>query len=159
MNLFPPASTHDVFLSVDKAGALWMTAETDRRAVRSKGAASPLPCRVMVDAGQFQCPSTVMSKLAASILVTLVMVGGPALAAAQVGTRPTDAQLLAAWHDANLRCRGSSDQRIIEVACAQREAIDVRLADRGYCYGKRGESGAQAVWHRCTPTSCGIVDC
>lgn len=101
--------------------------------------------------------SRAIPALVAVFAITSVWVS-PAVA--QVDRRPTDQQLVAAWQDANTRCRGGSGATAaVEVACRQREAISARLEARGYCYGKQNEYGFEAAWHRCTPTSCGIVDC
>jgi hypothetical protein len=38
-------------------------------------------------------------------------------------------------------------------ACCGRTLINVRLNQLGWCYGKRGQTGADQRWHRCTRES------
>lgn len=93
------------------------------------------------------------------LVATGLLAALPCASQAQIGTKATDAQLLSAWSVANSECRGGSDPAKVERVCREREQLSARLEARGYCYGKRGEFGYQATWHRCTPSSCGIVDC
>ncbi len=58
-----------------------------------------------------------------------------------------------AWHFANLLCRGSSDKSIIDEACPRRTTVGKQLDALGWCYGKRGQSGAEMAWDRCTTRS------
>lgn len=76
--------------------------------------------------------------------------------------------LIDLWLDANDRCRGGSgDSPATEAACSERERLGVRLNALGRCYGKRGQSGSEMVWHICSsnsikvtssPTNCVIAD-
>lgn len=94
-------------------------------------------------------------------IALLACTGAAAQAAySQVVQQPTPQQLVAAWDYANSKCRGGSgDSPATWRACDEREALSKRLEAMGHCYGKHGEFGYQHSWHRCTPTSCGIIDC
>jgi hypothetical protein len=54
----------------------------------------------------------------------------------------------------NGMCRGSMDDWEQQKAvCCGRAQVFVRLNQLGWCYGKRGQYGAQMEWHRCTSRS------
>jgi len=47
-------------------------------------------------------------------------------------------------------CRGwSGDDPHTDEACAVREKTGHLLGRLGWCYGKKGQSGAEMGWHRC----------
>lgn len=82
-------------------------------------------------------------------LLLLTLLAAPALA-------QTDrAEAVLAWHqDANTRCRGGSgDSQATWQACGERDAYGRVLNGMGWCYGRRGESGAAMNWHRCEANS------
>jgi hypothetical protein len=71
-------------------------------------------------------------------------------------TRPPEpaATLIELWLDANGRCRGGAgDAARTDAACAERERLGGRLDGLDWCYGKRGQIGAEMQWHRCMSTS------
>jgi hypothetical protein len=58
----------------------------------------------------------------------------------------------------NGMCRGGTgDDPQREDICDQRDALAKRLGQLGWCYGKRGQSGNQMKWHRCTAGSMKIT--
>jgi hypothetical protein len=61
-------------------------------------------------------------------------------------------QLIKQWLDANGTCRGSSGS-VSDRACTQREELGAKLEPMGWCYGRKGESGAQHKWHLCGSAS------
>lgn len=69
--------------------------------------------------------------------------------------RDAEARIFAdGWYSANLICRGSNDQKEIEVACAFRdEVLDRRLRQAGMCYGKKTEPFNNSTWRKCGPNS------
>ncbi len=70
---------------------------------------------------------------------------------------PSDKQLLDAVQQANSECRGlPPDER--EEACQKRDQLVGRLTERGYCYGLKGQVGADMRWHRCGPRSQRLED-
>jgi len=55
-------------------------------------------------------------------------------------------------------CRGAvakndEDQKRIDASCCERQKVNMQLNQLGWCYGKRGQIGADMRWHRCTSTS------
>ncbi|WP_354265970.1 SH3 domain-containing protein [Bradyrhizobium sp. I1.7.5] len=71
-------------------------------------------------------------------------------------TRPPEpaATLIDLWADANGRCRGGSgDSAKTDAACAERERLGERLDGLDWCYGKRGQIGAEMQWHGCVSSS------
>lgn len=62
--------------------------------------------------------------------------------------------MISLWGQANGQCRGGSghDPKTF-AACDERDAYGKRLAQLGWCYGRKGELGYQMSWHRCTPSS------
>jgi hypothetical protein len=65
-----------------------------------------------------------------------------------------EAELIQEWVGQNLACRGGSgDESSTWEACGARDVTARRLNELGYCYGKKGQSGAQMQWHRCGPDS------
>ena len=54
----------------------------------------------------------------------------------------------------NDNCRGGSgDDTETWQACGARDYVGFLLAQRGYCYGKEGQIGADMEWHQCTSGS------
>lgn len=73
------------------------------------------------------------------------MIAGAAIAQAQSAD-----ELIASYRVLNSACRGGSgDDPRTQKACAERDRIVAGLQQAGYCYGRRGQVGAQMSWHRC----------
>lgn len=83
--------------------------------------------------------------------LVLVALAGPANAA------PSDKQLLDAVGQADSECRGLPPDDS-EAACQKRDQLVGRLTERGYCYGLKGQVGADMRWHRCGPRSQRLED-
>ena len=61
-----------------------------------------------------------------------------------------DRTLIDMWLEADSSCRGGrGDSPKTEAACGERERISARLEKLGNCYGRKGEIGAEMVWHKC----------
>ncbi|MCW5673399.1 MAG: hypothetical protein KIT15_02370 [Xanthobacteraceae bacterium] len=74
-----------------------------------------------------------------------------ALAKAQ--TQPAD-DIVEIARGLNGLCRGSSgDTPHLDLICDLRDKAFRAATKRGYCYGKKGQFGAQMEWHRCTNDS------
>jgi hypothetical protein len=52
---------------------------------------------------------------------------------------------------ANEACRGGSDGRATDRACARRDALDKKIEAQGWCYGEGAEDGAHSHWAACSP--------
>jgi hypothetical protein len=62
--------------------------------------------------------------------------------------------LIAIWYDLNEMCRGwSGDDPHTNEVCAVREKAGLTLNKLGWCYGKKGQAGAEMSWHRCGKAS------
>lgn len=73
-------------------------------------------------------------------------------AAAQTPAEPHG--LLELAQRANQLCRGTpGDNPETESLCQVRDDLVRRLRGVGWCYGQRGEIGAQMRWHRCNAQS------
>jgi hypothetical protein len=56
--------------------------------------------------------------------------------------------------DFDATCRGGIPGTFeVEYACKMRERLGKELNRLGWCYGKRGQIGADMAWHRCTRRS------
>jgi Bacterial SH3 domain len=75
--------------------------------------------------------------------------------AGQAQRRPEPAAtLIELWDDANDRCRGGSgDSAATDAACIEREKLGEKLDGLDWCYGMRGQIGADMSWHRCVAAS------
>ena len=63
-------------------------------------------------------------------------------------------ELLSIYTDLNEMCRGwSGDDPQTDEACAVRTKVSTLLWKEGYCFGKHGQSGGEAWWHKCTKDS------
>lgn len=81
----------------------------------------------------------------AALFLVAGMVAGAATAQAQSAD-----ELIASYRKLNSACRGGSgDDPRTQKACAERDRIVAGLQRVGYCYGRRGQIGAQMSWHRC----------
>lgn len=89
-------------------------------------------------------------KLTTGLLTALLLATG---LPAQAQDAETQA-LLADEAILNGRCRGGSgDDTDTWQACGARDYVGWLLSERGYCYGKDGQSGAEMEWHPCTEGS------
>jgi len=62
--------------------------------------------------------------------------------------------MISLWGQAKRQCRGGSGNDPKTFAARdQRDAYGKRLAQLGWCYGKKGELGYQMSWNRCTASS------
>jgi hypothetical protein len=52
----------------------------------------------------------------------------------------------------NSLCRDATtdDEKLVLTVCDIRGRLAKALNRRGYCYGMRGQTGAEQRWHRCT---------
>jgi hypothetical protein len=72
-------------------------------------------------------------------------VGAQSLAAGDV---------ISIYRDLNEMCRGGAgDASSTDKACEVREKVSKLLKQMDYCFGKKGESGGEMWWHRCTANS------
>ncbi|WFT96081.1 hypothetical protein QA633_02885 [Bradyrhizobium barranii] len=64
-----------------------------------------------------------------------------------------DPLVLLARH-ADEQCRGTSgSEEATNLRCSFRDQVFETLEASGYCFGKKGQIGADMAWHRCGPTS------
>ena len=62
--------------------------------------------------------------------------------------------MISAEHDLDVMCRGGSPEEFVTVeACKQRDKLVKTLHGKSYCYGKKGQAGANMQWHKCGPNS------
>ena len=62
--------------------------------------------------------------------------------------------MISAEHDLDVMCRGGSPEEFTTVeACKQRDKLVKMLRGNGFCYGKKGQIGANMQWHKCGPNS------
>lgn len=64
---------------------------------------------------------------------------------------PTVPELLAAEVKATRGCDGSGDPAIIREQCRLRDRLSGRLAQAGYCWGRKGQTDEKKQWHACQP--------
>ncbi|CAD5260358.1 exported hypothetical protein [Bosea sp. 62] len=80
-----------------------------------------------------------------ALSLAAIMAAGTAMVQAQSGD-----ELIASYPALNSTCRGGSgDDPRTQKACAERDRVVAGLQQAGYCYGRRGQIGAQMSWHRC----------
>ena len=85
----------------------------------------------------------------AALVLAASLAVGVALAQA-----PSGDELIASYNVLNSRCRGGSgDDARTHKARAERDRVVAALQLAGYCFGHRGQVGAQMSWHRCGPDS------
>lgn len=82
--------------------------------------------------------------------IAFVAAAGGAAAQQQ---RPTIPELLTAEAKAALACEGSGDPAIIREQCRLRDRLSGRLAQAGYCWGRKGQTDETKDWHACQPDS------
>jgi hypothetical protein len=62
--------------------------------------------------------------------------------------------IISAEHDLDVMCRGGSPEEFTTVeACKRRDKIVKALYGNGFCYGKKGQTGADMQWHKCRANS------
>jgi|GEM_PF-2388062 hypothetical protein len=62
--------------------------------------------------------------------------------------------MISAEHDLDVMCRDGSPEEFTTVeACKTRDKLVKGLHDKGYCYGRKGQAGADMQWHKCGPNS------
>ncbi|MCJ2059793.1 hypothetical protein MKL09_25085 [Methylobacterium sp. J-048] len=66
---------------------------------------------------------------------------------------PTVPELLTAEAKAALGCESSGDPAIIREQCRLRDRLSGRLAQAGYCWGRKGQTDETKEWHACQPDS------
>jgi hypothetical protein len=67
---------------------------------------------------------------------------------------PRSEELIAIHQQLNGMCRGwSGDDPHTQQVCDVRDRLGGALKQAGYCFGRRGQVGAQMSWHRCGPDS------
>jgi hypothetical protein len=71
---------------------------------------------------------------------------------------PTVSQLLAAESEATQGCEGTGDPAAIRDHCVRRDRLSGRLAQAGYCWGRKGQTDAKRAWHPCGPDSLTVDD-
>ena len=83
-------------------------------------------------------------------ILTLVAAAGVAQAQQQMPTIP---ELLTAELKAAQACDGVGDPAVIREQCRLRDRLSGRLAQAGYCYGRKGQTDEKKAWHACQPDS------
>jgi hypothetical protein len=92
-----------------------------------------------------------MTKTIPLALIALVVLASSAVAQAQ--TKEVQGLLRHAG-TLNEMCRGGMDDpKQTDAACCARTWVGIRLNQLGWCYGARGQIGAEMRWHRCTGRS------
>ena len=82
--------------------------------------------------------------------LTLVVAASGASAQQQLPNVP---ELLTAELKAAQACEGSGDPAIVREQCRLHDRLSGRLAQAGYCYGRKGQSEEKKEWHACQPDS------
>ena len=85
-------------------------------------------------------------------LTALTLVFGAGGADAQQRL-PTVPELLTAEATAAQACEGPGDFAIIRQQCRIHDRLSGRLAQAGYCFGRKGQSEEKMEWHACQPDS------
>ena len=71
---------------------------------------------------------------------------------------PSVPELLAAEAEATAGCEGTGDPAVIRERCTLRDRLSGRLAQAGYCWGRKGQTDAKRAWHACGPDSIVVDD-
>ncbi len=109
----------------------------------SRAAPKRCPCRTP----GLSYPADMRAALAS--LALIVATGG---ASAQQHL-PTVPELLTAELKASQACEGAGDPAIIREQCRLRDRLSGRLAQAGYCWGRKGQTDEKKEWHACQPDS------
>ncbi|GJD47266.1 hypothetical protein AFCDBAGC_5159 [Methylobacterium cerastii] len=88
-------------------------------------------------------------RIAIAVLALVVTTGG---AGAQQ-QMPTVSELLTAEVKASRACEGSGDADVAREQCRLRDRLSGRLAQVGYCWGRKGQGDEKKQWHACQPDS------
>jgi hypothetical protein len=59
------------------------------------------------------------------------------------------------WEDLDTECRGNFNPKFYEPACKRRAQLSAWLEKKGWCNGKKDQSGPEMEWHKCTAQSLG----
>lgn len=86
----------------------------------------------------------------AYVALALIALAGTA-AAQQIA--PSISELLAAEAKAHQACEGAGDAAIVREQCRLRDRLSGRLAQAGYCWGRKGQTDGKKEWHACQPDS------
>lgn len=90
------------------------------------------------------------TRMRAVLTALVVVVAGGAQAQQQLPTVP---ELLTAEREATRACEGSGDPAVIREHCRLRDRLSGRLAQAGYCWGRKGQTDEKKEWHACQPDS------
>ena len=71
---------------------------------------------------------------------------------------PTVSELLTAEAKASQACEGSGDADVLREQCRLRDRLSGRLAQAGYCWGRKGQTDEKRQWHACQPDSIYVDD-
>jgi hypothetical protein len=82
--------------------------------------------------------------------LALVVPASGAYAQQQIPTVP---ELLTAELKASQACESSGDPAVVQEQCRLRDRLSGRLAQAGYCYGRKGQTDEKKAWHACQPDS------
>lgn len=66
---------------------------------------------------------------------------------------PTVSELLKAEVKAAEACEGGGDPAVVSEQCRLRDRISGRLAQAGWCRGRKGQTDEKKEWHVCQPDS------
>lgn len=84
------------------------------------------------------------------VALTLVATAGGASAQQQMPTIP---ELLTAEAKTSQACEASGDPDVIREQCRLRDRLSGRLAQAGYCWGRKGQTDEKKQWHACQTDS------
>jgi len=88
-------------------------------------------------------------RTALAALALVVAIGG-----AQAQQKlPTVSELLKAEAKATEACEAGGDAAIVSEQCRLRDRISGRLAQAGWCWGRKGQTDVKKEWHACQPDS------
>jgi hypothetical protein len=88
-------------------------------------------------------------RYALAVLMLIVTASG-AYAQQQL---PTVLELLKAEAKAAEACEGPGDSAIVAEQCRLRDRLSGRLAQAGWCWGRKGQTDEKKEWHACQPDS------
>jgi hypothetical protein len=91
-------------------------------------------------------------RLSLSLLLAWIWVAAATVSCLALELSP----LILTWHKADELCRtGGGDDPTTQVneACYQRDFFADLIAQRGWCYGKQGQTISEMEWHRCSSSS------
>ncbi|MCJ2062935.1 hypothetical protein MKK63_09455 [Methylobacterium sp. J-088] len=82
--------------------------------------------------------------------IGLVVAVGGAQAQQQLPSVP---ELLTAELKASQACEAAGEPAVTHEQCRLRDRLSGRLAQAGYCYGRKGQTDEKKEWHACQPDS------